>query len=341
MPKVLSDKQGIRILLIRDFLYEHTNEDHYVNIQNILDYLEKCGAKANRKSVINDISRLENDYNMPIIHAGNKGYRVASHEFEPRELRLMIDSVQSARFITETEAKSITDKIKDLSDIHTRPKLNRKAYVNERIRDSKESVVARTDIIHEAMSDDIDSKISFKYVHYKPASSINGDTKRYSKGGEPFIVSPFAFYWNNGNYYLYAYVSEKEKFQFFRIDRMESIKLISEKREGHILFSKKDLNSKRKAKVFDMYSTGNEKRVRLRGVNTIADQVVDAFGRNIMMMSEGKDSYFFVVDVDVDVSPTFFAWVATFGRQLAIVNPPEVKAQMVEFLNKSLEAHSK
>ena len=336
MAKGRNEKQYIKLLIIRDFLYANTNESHYVTSLEIQKHLEKEGIRADRKTIFADIRRLE-EYGMEIVRGGRKGYRVASPQFEPSELRLMIDSVQSAKFITQKEATSITNKIKELTDVHTRPSLERKAFVGDRIQSMKESVVSHTDTIHEAIN--LDAKMSFKYVHYKPSSMLSEDKKRYSKKGEPYIVSPFALYWNNGNYYLYAYLSEKEDLQFFRVDRMELIKLTSEKREGHELFSDKTLRSKQRAKVFDMYSTGNEERVTLRGVNVIADQVVDAFGRDITLMADIKDPKYFTANVLVDVSPTFFAWVATFGRRLTIVHPPEVKTKMVEFLNKSLDGH--
>ena len=334
MPKGRSIGQSVKLLIILDYLYSHTNADHYVNSKDIIAHLASHGINADRKTIFTDIDKIQYDYGVEIERHNRKGYRIANPKFEPHELRLMIDSVQSARFITETEAAAITSKIKDLADIYAKPSLERKAYVSERISNMKESVVSRTDIIHAAIS--LDAQIAFKYVHYNP--SIRGDNKRYSRDGEPYKVSPFALYWNNGNYYLYAYVSEKERFQFFRIDRMESIQLASGKREGHELFSDKTLKSKRKAKVFDMYSTGNEVNVTLRGINKVADQVIDAFGNKIMLMPDKKEG-FFTVNVLVDVSPTFFAWLSTFGKQLKITAPKETKEEFAEFLHKALDQY--
>lgn len=334
MPKGRSANQAVKLMIIRDYLLSHTNENHWVTSKDIIAHLASHGIRADRKTIFTDIDRLEFDYGMDIERGGRKGYRVAKPQFEPRELRLMIDSVQSARFITETEATSITSKIKDLSDVYTRPSLERKAYVNERIRSSKESIVARTDTIHEAIS--LDAQVSFKYFHYYP--SLRSDSKNYSKNGEPYTVSPFALYWNNGNYYLYAYLSDKNQMRFFRIDRMESIKLASTQREGHDSFSAATLQGQRKAKVFDMYQTGNEVNVTLRGINKVADQVVDAFGNKVMLMPDKKDGYF-TVNVLVDVSPTFFAWLSTFGKQLRITAPEETKDEFVSFLHKALDQY--
>ncbi len=335
MPKGRSTNQAVKILIIRDYLLSHTNVDHYVTSKDIIEHLASHGINADRKTIFADIDRLEYDYGMDIVHGGRKGYRVENPQFEPRELRLMIDSVQSARFITETEAATLTGKIKDLSDIYTKPSLDRKAYVSERIKDSRESVVARTDVIFDAMSPDVNAQVSFKYVHYYPSFK---ETKRYSKEGQPYVVSPFALYWNNGNYYLYAYLTEKEQFRFFRIDRMESIKLESAKRDGHEAFSDETLRKQRKAKVFDMFR-GEPVNVTLRGDKGIADAVVDAFGQKTMLMPIDGDH--FTANVYVEVSPTFFAWVSTFGGKLAIIKPPKVKEEMIEFLRRTLESHNR
>ena len=334
MPKGRSDKQTVKILFIRDYLYSNTNEDHYVNATDIIKYLEKEEIKADRKTIFSDIARLQDYYHMDIIRGGRKGYRVANHIFEPRELRLMIDSVQSARFITETEATKLTSKIKDLADKYTRETLDRKAYVSERIDNMRESVVSRTDIIHEAIS--LDAQISFKYVHYNP--SLRGDQKRYSKNGEPYNVSPFALYWNNGNYYLYGYLSDKAEMRFFRIDRMESIKLESAKREGHDLFNADSLRKDRKAKVFDMYK-GEAVTVTLRGDRKIADAIIDAFGQKTMIMPFDEDH--FTANVFVEVSPTFFAWLFNFGDRIEVVNPPKVREEMKQYTKSVLANYEK
>ena len=335
MPKGRSDKQTVKILFIRDFLLSNTNENHYVTSKDIIEHLEKEEIRADRKTVFSDIARLEDYYHMEIEHAGKKGYRVINHVFEPRELRLMIDAVHSARFISETEATKLTSKIKNLADIYTQKKLDRKAFVSERISNMKESVVSRTDIIYDAIND-LDAQISFKYVHYNP--SLRGDRKRYSRNGEPYKVSPFALYWNNGNYYLYAYLSDKEQMRFFRIDRMESIKIESEKRVGHDAFDADTLRNQNKAKVFDMYK-GEAVTVTLRGDKKIADAVIDAFGQKTMIMPFDEDH--FTANVFVEVSPTFFAWLANFGDKIEITNPPSIRNQMKKYIESIFSIYSK
>ena len=149
------------------------------------------------------------------------------------------------------------------------------------------------------------------------------------------IVSPFALYWNSGNYYLYAY--DGKKFRFYRVDRMESIsKPLLERREGHDLFREKDL-TQRQAKVFDMYATGKAYNITFRCHNHIASAVIDKFGKDIMMMTD--DDEHFTFSQNVEISPPFFAWVTTFGRSIQIVSPAAVVEEMRKFLQKSMDMY--
>lgn len=325
-PRGRRDYHAVKILLIKDYLYSHTNKDHCVTSKDIIQYLSQFGINADRKTIFADIDRLETYYGLEIEHNGRMGYRLASPNFEPQELRLMIDSVQSAHFITENEVSTITNKIKSLSDVYTRETLNRKSYVDNRIQRKSESVVAHTDIIHEAISKDL--QLSFKYAHYIP--SIQNNKKRYSNDGKPYVASPFALYWNNGNYYMYAYDTGIAEFRFFRIDRMESIKLTDIKREGKKEFSSSELQGQRNAKIFDMYQ-GEVSNLTLRAENDLADPIIDAFGKSILLRPD--DENHFTVIVTVEVSPTFFAWLTTFKDKIEIVKPIEVREQMKNFVD--------
>lgn len=325
--------QGERLLMIRDYLFSHSNENDWVTSKEIIEHLEHNNVFVDRKTVLSDLSNLRDYYGEKIECNQRKGYHVKEQQFSPSDLRLIIDAVQSAKFITEKEALNITNKIKELADIKTRPSLERKSYVNERIRNMRESIVKKADVIHQAFAEDI--KISFKYAHYKPAKMSIDVERAYTKKGEDIIVSPFALYWDNGNYYLCAYLSETNKFRYFRVDRMDNIELVQEFRDGKEEFGKIELENKA-YKIFDMYG-GKNAKVTLKGINKVADQVIDQFGANTRLV--GTDDYHFTANVNVEVSPTFFAWVSTFGKQLRIINPPEVVEEMKEFVGKVNEIY--
>ena len=191
-------------------------------------------------------------------------------------------------------------------------------------RSMNDNVVSEADRIHQAIAED--SQISFRYFHYTPDRA---NSKNYSYDGNRVTVSPYALLWNNGNYYLYAY--DGKKFRYYRVDRMERISFpLLQKREGKELFKEKNIISQ-KAKVFDMYG-GKEYNVRIRFRKELADAVIDQFGKDVMMVPVDEDH--FTITVPVEVSPTFFAWISTFGRRVKILGPAPVVEKMREFIHR-------
>ena len=239
----------------------------------------------------------------------------------------MVDSIQASKFITQREATTISQKITKLADVYTRPKLtDRHAVVAQRVRSKNEDVVREAGRIHQAIAEN--RKISFRYFHYTP-DRVN--PKQYSKNGEKYVVSPYALLWDNGNYYLYAYITEKDEFRTFRVDRMEAItKPLPDKRDGEKAFKTETLTSQ-EYKVFQQYH-GEKVKVRIRFVNRLADAVIDQFGKETVMVPIDKDHFYALLPVEL--SPPFCAWVATFGRGAKILAPEAAITEMRKFIEK-------
>lgn len=320
--------QNVKLLYIRDFLYKYTDKNHGITAAAAKKHLEQYGIREDRKTFYTDIERLKYDFGVPVEYNPKlHGFHITKPQFEPYELRMMVDSIQAAKFIPQGKAQEITNKIKDLADIYTRKTLNHLAYVPERVHSMNDSVLKDTDKIHQAIEDK--KKIGFRYFHYAPNKE-----KRFSKNGKFYIVSPFALAWNNGNFYLYAY--DGNKFRYFRVDRMERIVIEKEDREGEKDYTEKNIITQQ-AKVFDMYN-GRAENVRLRCLNTLADAVIDQFGKDKVIMVPDDDTHF-IVNVPVEISPPFFAWIATFGRRIKILGPDSVVKEMREFLQKSMDMY--
>ena len=320
-----------RVLLLRDYLIANATKDHPVRRGIIMEYLKNEGYPITVNTFYRDLALLEIVCHFQLEYdESKKGYYLLNPPFEPHELRLMIDSIQSSKFITKTTASEITRKIRSMAGKHLQASLNRTSYVAERIRSKNDSVVKDADNLHKAIA--ADAKIAFHYFHYSPDRR---NPKSYSKSGKKLIVSPFALYWNNGNYYLYAF--DGKKMRFYRVDRMEKIsEPLPEQREGHELFKGKDLTQK-KAKVFDMYTTGKIYDVKFRCHNHIAHSVIDQFGKDIMMMTDDDEHFTFTQSVEL--SPPFFAWVATFGHSIKILSPDDAVKGMRDFLQKSIDMY--
>lgn len=314
---------GIRLLLLRDYICANAGKNRAIRFDDMLNHLDNLEHTIERKTLYNDLYTLEAEFGLELEYVAKKrGYILKNPPFEPHELRLIVDSIQASKFLTRETAKTLTGKIKKLAGKDTAETLNRQSYVADRVRSKNESVVKDSDRLHQAIAED--RKIGFRYFHYTPSKERN-----YTKDGEQFIVSPYALYWNNGNYYLYAY--DGKRFRYFRVDRMERITLpLLEPREGKEEFQEKNLTHQ-KAKVFDMYG-GKEYTVRIRFRNELADAVIDQFGKDVMMIP--TDAEHFTISVPVEISPTFFAWIATFGRRVKILGPEPVVEKMKEFIGK-------
>ena len=239
-----------RLLLLREYLYSNADKTHADSLKDIQrhyankGYTGKDDKPLNIKTIYSDLTALQADFGMEIEYSErHKGYLLRNPLFESYELSLIVDSIQASKFITQQEARKLTEKVKENFGSRKRQDLNRQAYVYDRIRSMNDSVVREADRLHEAIA--ADSKIAFHYYHLTPSKQ-----KSYSKGGERYEVSPFALYWNGGNLYLYAY--DGEMFRHFRVDRMERITVpLPFPREGKDLFNAKNL-TRQKAKVSDV-----------------------------------------------------------------------------------------
>lgn len=328
---------GQRLMLLRDFIIHNADKTHAVRLEDFQRHLAnegfdgENGVALDKKTIYRDLDALKSLYKLEIKYVEKyKGYVLLNPPFEAYELRLIVDSVQASKFITQTEAKRLTEKITKHFGNARRHNLNRQAYVYDRIRSQNDSVVKGTDRIYEAIA--ADCKIGFLYFHLRP-----GLKKKYNNEGKQTKVSPFALYWSGGNLYLYAY--DGKKFRYYRVDRMERIsdpKYEIEKREGKDLYSAKSLTHQ-KVKVFNMYATEKVYSVKMRFRNGLTDAVVDQFGRDLLMIPDGGEHFTFTADVDV--SPTFYAWVSTFGRSAKIISPPEVVEGMKGFLQKASDMY--
>lgn len=322
---------GRQFLLYR-YLLEHSSKDRVVKPAELIDLLAGHSIRVSINTLYNDLEVLKaaETFNLDIEYDfSKKGYRVNNPPFEPSEVRLLIDSVQSSQFITQRKADEICAKVSKLTDVYTAAHLRRQSFVENRIHSMNESVVKYADRLFEAIG--ADCKIGFKFFHY----SRDGK-KEYSRGGKLYIVSPFAMIWRGGFYYLYAFVDGENRFRYFRIDRMDNItKPLPETRAGKEKYLAKELTN-RTVKNFGV-NEGKEERVKLLFNTGLVDAVRDAFGKDVLMIP--ADETHFSVTVDVHLNMAFYAWLFSFARGVKIIGPDSVKEKMREYANNIAEMY--
>lgn len=315
-----SQNQRLKLLYLLDYLLEKTDETHTKKVSEIIEHFENYyKIPVEQKTVCSDL-RILGEYGYETQYDGRtRGWRIVDREFDTQELQLLIDSVQSSRFITQKQAKTLTDKLKAKASRYDRVLLDRRCYVPNRVRSMNDSIFYHLDDLHTAIANDW--QITFKYFYFTPKKQ-----KAFYKKGELYAASPYALLWSDNNYYLLAFESGKMK--HFRVDKMDGISIVAQKREGKKEF--KELNlSERSLRMFSMFS-GKVQKVKIRFSNHLANVVIDRFGQDIVMYPD--DEKHFTIHTDIEVSPQFFGWVCGLGKAARIVAPAEVVEEMGNYV---------
>lgn len=318
-----SSFQKLKIVYVMDYLLKNSDEHHPVSTSQLISYLKTHGIPAERKTIYSDIDALR-DYGMDIIsvsEGNHHGYYVASREFELPELKLLVDSVQSSKFITHKKTMSLIQKIEGLASVHEAQLLNRQVFVKNRIKTMNESIYYNVDAIHAGIANN--HKIRFHYFEYTVQKE-----RRFRKNNAWYVISPFALTWDDENYYLVAFDSTAGIIKHFRVDKMVDIEMTDEVRDGQEAFAALDMAVYAR-KVFGMFS-GEAVSVQLRFENHLVGAVLDRLGRDAILVPDGNDH--FTVRTEVVVSPQFFAWVTGFGASAQIISPDTVVVQMREHI---------
>lgn len=315
--------QKLKLLYIIKLLTENTDENHPASTVDIIAYLDANGIHSERKSIYDDIEKLC-DFGYDIVQVHSRlggGYYMASREFELAELKLLVDAVQSSRFITSRKSRSLIRKLELLAGKQDAGKLQRQVYVAGRIKTENESIYYNIDNIHRAIQENC--QISFQYLDW------NLNKELVPRVGGKRKVSPWALIWREENYYLAAYDSVDAIMKHYRVDKMGHVDVLKEEREGLELFEKVDPAVYTNL-TFGMFS-GDEETVTLQFPNRLIGVVLDRFGReaDIRPMTDRV----FRIRVRVAVSGQFFGWLAGIGREAVIVSPAVVKEQYQGWLS--------
>ena len=321
------NNQKMKIVYLIKIFLEKTDETHGITMAEIISSLKAYGIEAERKSIYNDINILMQN-GMDIIGEQRDKtfyYRLVNRKFELAELKLLVDSVQSAKFITAKKSDELIKKIEGMASRYEASQLQRQVYVAERVKTMNEGVYYNIDAIHTAIGEN--SKITFQYFQWDVHKKMV-----LKKGGALYKVSPWALAWEDENYYLVAFDSEEDIIKHFRVDKMMDIELTNEKREGKSHFKEFDMAVYAK-KVFGMFS-GEEQNVKLLCENDMAGVMIDRFGIDIMLVP--VDDEHFTANVKVVASKQFFGWVFALGGKVKVIEPEsvvkEIKAEAEQLL---------
>jgi predicted DNA-binding transcriptional regulator YafY len=314
--------QKLKVMYLLKILLENSDEKHVMSMNDIIEHLATFEIMSERKSIYDDIDCLRTmGYDIICQKGRYIGYYIGKRDFELAELKLLVDSVQSSKFITIKKSGELIDKISNLTSKHYAKEMQRQVYITDRVKTINETIYYNVDTLHNAIAEGV--KIAFKYYEY------NLQKKRQIRNnGDEYVVSPYNLAYSDDNYYLIAHSPRHEGLSHFRVDRMDSIRFLDEKAAGIKKITNADFNlGDYLKKTFDMYH-GETKSVSLLCNKDIINPIIDKFGQDVLIRKEDEES--FIVTVNVNVSPTFYAWVFTFSDKIKIISPNEVVSEFID-----------
>lgn len=329
MPKGANSK--LKILYILDYLHKNTNEDHPVSTEALIRYLESNGVSAERKTVNDDIRQLNQYFNDAFEYRRGKdgGYYCASRAFELSEIKMLVDSVQSSKFITESQSLELIKKLENLTNKYDAGRLHRQVVVQNRVKSGRDHVFNAIGHISEAINNDM--TVQFQYLEYNLKKELVD-----KHGGKRYEISPVCLVWENENYYMIGYDAAADQIKNFRVDKMKHAHQTEHRRLGHKLYDGIDISSYNK-RVFNMFY-GDETRVKIRFSNHLIGVVIDKFGKDTIIIPNRDET--FTVTVDVAVSKQFYAWLFGFPGECEVLSPDFVREEMKNYAEMTLKKYS-
>lgn len=311
-------------------MLEKTDDDHYITMPQIMSALGEYEITADRKSIYTDLRDLEKlGIEVEGEPVGNRyHYHVINRPFELPELKLLVDAIQSSKFITERKSNALIKKLEKLVSKYEAMKLQRQVYVSGRIKTMNESIYYTVDAIHNAISEN--RKIRFQYFQWNAKKEME-----LRHGGAYYHISPWGLSWDAENYYLVGYDSDAGQIKHYRVDKMLHIQMTDEKREGKEHFKMLDMADYTK-KSFGMFG-GKEKEVKLLVENSLAGVIIDRFGKDVMLIP--ADENHFTVNVKVYISNQFFGWIISLGEGVKLIAPDEVVDQMKKEIDRLIRQY--
>ena len=303
------------LLLLQKYLNECTDEQHPVSATDILSFWKQHGIEAGRKSVYSAIEVLR-DSGMDIIclKSTQNWYFVGERLFELPELKLLVDAVESSRFITKKKSRTLIDKLGKLTSASNAKLLHRPIYMDGTAKPENEAVYYIVDMLQTAIH--AEQKVAFQYFEYTPDKE-----KVLKHNGYRYRFSPYALIWDRDFYYAVGWSEKHNKIAQFRVDRMTAVNLLEQPAVQLPDFDPAEYVRK----VFGMYPN-DTCTVTLLCENEVMRSVIDRFGKGVH--TQVVDDQHFTATVEVDPSPPFFGWVFTFAGRMRIVKPSGVLEQM-------------
>jgi predicted DNA-binding transcriptional regulator YafY len=317
-------KQKLKLLYLADILHRETDENHCMSAIELCNRLADYGISSERKSIYSDVEVLkEYGYDIISVRSPKYGYFLASREFEPHEVRLLMDAVQAAEFITNKKTKKLIEKISSLTSNEEAVRLSEQIYVDSKQKSVNEEIYYSIDTINKAIAQE--NQITFVYQ-----KRVVNENKKVSYSERKHKVNPYALIWSNDHYYLISNNVKYDNLMPLRVDRMKKVEII----ENSVIRPLSEVSDYRRgfdsadyvAKHMNMFS-GQAKPIELICDNSIIEQIIDKFGERIPMYPYDDNS--FVAKFSSAVNDGLVSWILQYGSKIKVSSPRELKELVI------------
>lgn len=314
----------IKLLFLHDIFTRQTDKEHVYSANELCDLLSEYGINCERKSIYSDIEALK-EYGMDIVNVRSpkRGYYLNERKFDVAEVRLLIDAVQAAKFISSKKTKALIYKIGNLLSEFQEEELREQIYVESTFKSEKEDLYEIIKSLDDAIKNA--KQVQITYAKRKLEN-------RYLKKseGKVFIINPYSLLWSNDHYYLVCNNDKYNNLMHLRLDRISQVKLLDSSSKHFSKVSKytdKFDTADYSNKIFNMF-TGESGEIELCCDNRIIDDILEKFGDETPLKI--FDENHFVFKADVELSSGLISWIMQYGADIKVLSPKNLSDALVE-----------
>lgn len=320
--------QKIKLLKLMELLRQETDEHHPLSTNEICNRLSTMGISCERRTLAKDILLLnEQGFEVMCCRVGKeKGYYIEDRSFSVPEIKILIDAVQAANFITEKKSSELIDKISALGGSHQADILKSNLVHFNTRKHSNETIYYSVAYLEDAIQQK--NKVLFRYFDLDE----HGE-KVYRRDGHRYVVEPVALVFHEDNYYVVVYSAKHDSTANYRIDRMDSVEIIDEPVSQKALTLRNEVAGYTE-RVFKMYG-GQSVDLVIEFDDKLIGAVYDKFGENTKMIRTHEHGC--VATVKVQISPTFWGWLFQFGNQMRILSPANLTEEYKNMVGEVIE----
>ncbi len=312
----------LRPLCLLKILYEKTDADHPLSTNELIALMEsQYGLYVYRTTIAADVEQLKKfGIDIQAVKMASNQYYIDNRLFSLSELKLLIDAVESSKFITEKKSKELAGKLISLASENKASELKRNLCIEGRIKPVNEQIYNIVDVLNEAINQG--KKVAFQYFQYNVKKE-----QKLRHGGEVYTFSPYTLVWNGDYYYVIGFSDKHQNIGSFRVDRIFNQPKIL--RENAVPRPKDFDEAKYIKTMFRMYNK-DPQTVELICDNDLMDTIIDKFGCDVKTYAYNMSA--FKAEIEVAASHVFYSWIFGFGGKVRINAPESVKEEYREMV---------